>query len=390
MELADLAYIDDTGYHYADYPTFLAYYQSKYRAIYGEDTYLESDSQDGQWVAVEAKAAYDTAVLNAATVNSFSPATGQGLGLSRQVKINGISRRVPSRSTADVVIVGQSGTSIVGGVVIDTLQQKWDVPDTLIPISGMITVTVTAQPDGAISAAANTITGIFTPTRGWQTVTNPDPATEGAPVETDAELRIRQTQSVAIPSLTVLEGTVGAVENLTGVTKARGYENDTGVTDGNGIPAHKISLVVKGGDATEIAEAIALHKTPGTGTYGTTSELVYDTHGMPLLINFYRPTIATISAQITLSVGPDWSADFIPLIQQAVADYINSDKIGAPVLITKLYAPAYLQGSIEGMSYDIVTLLTKKNAGSFDDINIVLTFNEDAECDPADVDVIVT
>jgi uncharacterized phage protein gp47/JayE len=62
-----------------------------------------------------------------------------------------------------------------------------------------VLVTATCANSGAVAALAGTITTINTPTRGWTSVTNPAAATVGAPAETDAELRIRQGQSVALP-----------------------------------------------------------------------------------------------------------------------------------------------------------------------------------------------
>jgi len=388
MLITDLVYIDDTGYHYADYPAFLSWLQGSYRAIYGADVYLEADSQDGQFLAIMAKAFYDTAALGGSVFNSFSPVTAQGVGLSRQVKINGIARQASSKSTADLTVVGQPSTVISGGIAQDVLDQKWDLPDLVIPGGGSIIVTATAQEFGDINAEAATINKIFTPTLGWQTVNNVNPATPGAPVESDAELRVRQAESTAIPSLTVLDGTVGGVSNVPGVQKTKGYENDTNSTDGNGIPAHSICIVVLGGDSVAIAEQIALHKTPGTGTFGDTTELVYDAHGMPLNIKFERPTIVTIGVKITIAVDQFWSNDFIPLIEAAVAAQINSLEIGETVLITKLFAPAYLIGTPEGGTYDIIELEIKKNADPYDVINIPLDFDEYAFCD-ADVDVTV-
>lgn len=392
MQITDLVYIDSTGYHYADYPTFLAYYQEKYRGIYGADVYLEPDSQDGQFLAIQAQDAYDLASLGAAIYNSFSPVTAQGVGLSRVVKINGLNRRIPSNSTADLTIVGQAATVITNGIAIDTLKQKWLLPATVtIPGGGEITVTATAEFPGEVTAEANTIDQIFTPTLGWQTVNNDLAATPGAAVETDAELRARQKVSTANPSLTVLEGTVGGVANLTGVTKVKGYENDTDITDGNGLPPHSFSLVVEGGDAMEIAQEIALHKTPGTRSFGTTSELVYDSHGMPLTISFFRPTVVTISARITITTNEAWSSDYVALIKQAVADTIDAGAIGATVLITKLFAPAYLTGTPASETFDIVTLEIQKNMGGYDTVNIPLDFDEVAECDPStNVTVIIT
>lgn len=390
MQLSDLVNITPAGYFYADYPAFLSWLQDEYRAIYGADVYLEADSQDGQRLAILAKAFYDAAAKGAATYNSFSPVTAQGVGLSRNVKLNGISRRAPTHSTADVAIVGVSGTTITNGVAIDTLNQKWDVPSpTTIPGGGTITVTVTAQEEGALNAQANTINRIFTPTLGWQTVNNAAEATPGVAVETDAALRIRQTQSVADPSLTVLDGTIGGVSNLTGVTKVRGYENDTSSTDGDGLLAHSIALIVLGGDSIEIAQEILLHKTQGCYTNGTTSELVYDAHGMPSTIRFYRPTNVTITATVTISIGVGYSSDFADLIKQAVADYVNSIGIGNDALITKFFVPAYLNGSINGQTYDIVTIEIGKNASPQSDVNIDIEFNELPICDSA-VDVTVT
>jgi uncharacterized phage protein gp47/JayE len=385
MLITDLVYIDDTGYHYEDYPTFLQYEKDVYKEIYGADVYLEADSEDGQLIAARAKANFDLAALGAAIYNSFSPATGQGVGLSRNVKINGLTRRIPTNSTADLLIVGASGTVITNGIAIDTLERKWDLPaSVLIPIGGSITVTATAQELGSIAAESNTINRIFTPTLGWQTVNNVADATLGAPVETDAELRLRQAASTAVPSQTVLDGTVGGVANISGVTKVRGYENDTNSTDGDGLLAHSIALIVAGGDAEEIAQEILLHKTPGTYTNGTTSETVYDSHGMPVVIRFFRPEVLTIKVEITISVNTAWSNDFIPLIQDAVADTINAGRIGDTILITKLFAPAYLIGTAAGESFDIASLEIAIEGDPMGTVNIPLDFDQEALCVGAD------
>jgi len=150
-------------------------------------------------------------------------------------------------------------------------------------------------------------------------------------------------------------------------------------------------LVVAGGDDTEIAEAIEVHKTPGTGTFGDTTELVYDNNGMPINISFQRAVTATIDCRITISTGEGWSSDFEALIQAEVAGVINAGRIGAPVLLTKLYAPAYLSGSVQGQTYDVTKVELKKNAGVFAEANVVLDFDENPVCDPdADVILIIT
>jgi uncharacterized phage protein gp47/JayE len=389
MELADLVYIDDTGYHYADYPSFLAWRQQQYRDIYGADLYLEADSQDGQLVAVQAKSDYDTAAGGAAIYNSFSPATAQGLGLARVVKINGLTKQVPSYSTVTLTIVGTAATVITDGVAQDTLGQKWNLPATVtIPGGGTVDVTGTADTVGAVNASANTVTTIFTPTRGWQTVNNAGAATPGAAVESDAALRVRQAESTANPSLTVFEGTVGAVLNVSGVTKAQGYENDTGSTDSHSIPAHTICVVTVGGAAADIAQAIQVHKTPGTGTYGSTSTTVYDSHGMPLVIKFQAATTATIGVTVNLVAGVGWSTDFITLMEDVIAAAVNALNIGSVVYYTALFGPSYLGGTAAAGTFSVTSITIGKNGGARSAANITLNFDENPVC-TASVDVTV-
>lgn len=388
--IADLYYIDATGFHFSDYPTILAAYQAEYRLIYGADVYLESDSQDGQWLAVVALAQFDVLSLAAATYNSFSPLTALGDALSRNVKINGIRRRVATYSTADLRIVGQVGTEITNGVATDVLGQKWALPPSVvIPIGAEIVVTATAVDIGAVTAAASTINKIDTPTLGWQTVNNALAATIGAPVESDAELRRRQTVSTALPSLSVLDGIKGTVANLAGVTRSRAYENDGNVTDTDGLPAHSISLVVEGGNTQAIGDAIARKKTPGTTTYGTTAASTMDQYGVPNVINFYRPTVVPMKVAVTIKALQGFTAAYTALIQQAVADSINALDIGDDVLLTKLYVPANLAGTPQGQTFNITVLQVGKVSGSLASADVVVAFNEAASCAPSAVTVTI-
>jgi uncharacterized phage protein gp47/JayE len=329
----------------------------------------------------------------AAVYNSFSPITAQADALTRNVKINGIRRLSPSFSSVDLLIVGQAGSVITSGQAEDILGQKWNLPASVtIPIGGAITVSAIAAEFGEITASANTIQKIATPTIGWQTVTNPAAASKGDPVESDAQLRRRQSNSTMIPSQSVMEGIVGAVASVEGVARYRGYENYTATTNGDGIPSHSISVVVEGGNSTTIAETIANKKTVGTGTYGTTSVTVYDRYGVPNAIKFYRPTQATIGVEVSLTARAGYLSTTVPLIQAAIADYLQGLEIGDDIFVTKLYVPANLLNDPALMdTFNITQVRIKKNAGALGTSNIVLAFNEIAVCNPtANVTVIVT
>lgn len=383
MTISDLVYVDQSGFHYPDYPTVLVYLKGEYQTIYGVDTYLEADSQDGQFVAILALAMFETMQVAAEIYNSFSPLTAQSDGLSRNVKINGIRRLSSSFSTADLTIVGQAGATITNGQTKDALDQKWLLPAlVIIPVGGSIVVTATAEKLGAVSASVGTINKIATPTLGWQTVNNTAAATIGAPVESDAALRRRQSQSTMIPSLSVLEGIVGAVSSVAGVVRSRGYENDSDAPDADGIPAHSMAIVAEGGDTQEIANTIAIKKTPGSPTYGTTSVTTFDKYGVINIIRFFRPTVATISVEVTIKALFGYTTGFALLIADAVAKSVNALVIGDDVLMTKLYVPANLPSTAAGATFDITQIRIKKNAGAFGTTNIVLAFDESVACDP--------
>ncbi|HIE3812576.1 TPA: baseplate J/gp47 family protein [Enterobacter asburiae] len=376
-----------------DYQTILDTLTSYFQQIYGSDAYLEPDSKDGQMVALVALAIHDANNMAISVYNCFSPATGYGAALTSNVKINGIARRGATNSTVDLVLTGTAGTSITNGTVKDTNNVIWRLPASVtIGVGGTVTVTATCSNSGAVAALAGTITTINTPTRGWASVTNPAAATVGAPAETDAELRIRQGQSVALPSLTPFEGVDGAIANVAGVTRHKLYENDTGATDSNGLPPHSISAIVDGGDVTEIAQTIRGNKGQGTATYGTTSVTIPDTYGNPHVISFSRSTDVPIFGHITLKAFTGYTSQIGVQIQQAVADYINGLTIGDDVLLSRIYSPANL-GVVSGGNaryYDIQELLIGKSAGSVAAANIIIAYNEFASCKPENIVLTVT
>ena len=384
--------IDASGISAPTFADVLDYLKTKYRAIYGQDTYLEADSKDGQWLAELASCINDSNSTCIAIYNSFSPGTAQNAALSSNVKINGITRHAASYSTVDLTIVGQAGTTITNGIAKDASGNQWALPaSVVIPPSGSIIATATCQIIGAIEAAIGAVNQIGTPTLGWQTVTNATAASAGAPVESDAALRQRQAVSTAIPSLTVMDGTIGAVANISGVTRYAAYENDTSSTDAHGIPSHSISMVVEGGDAMAIAQAIANKKTPGTGTYGMTSEVVTDVYGRPITINFFRPANAPISVAVTIKALAGYTSVNGDAIKQAVSDYINGVAIGGGLSGSVEWGDALTAANSVGggVTYKMaaLSLTGPRGAGSPD---VALLFNEAASCSTSAVTLTVT
>lgn len=384
--------ISATGISAPTYADVLNYLKTTYQSIYGADVYLENDSQDGQFLGVLALAISDANAAAIAAYLSFSPNTAQGAGLSSNVKINGISRAVPTNSEADLTIIGQAGTVITAGIVQDQAGNNWALPASVtIPPAGTITVTAICATPGDIAAGINQINRIVTMTRGWQSATNASSASPGASVETDPELRAKQKTSVALPSRTVLEGTTGAVANVTGVTRYQPYDNDDDVTDANGIPAHKMAMVVEGGDVTEIAMAIASKKGPGGGTYGTTSVTVPDAYGVPIKINFFRPTPQIITGTVAIKALAGYVAATGTALVQAVSDYVNQVAIGGGPSGTVEWADALtVANSVPGSTTFKLTALTLSGPGGAGTPDVPLAFNQAASCTPASIVLTVT
>ena len=380
------ATIDAFGITAPDFNTVLVGLTAQYRGIYGQDAYLEPDSQDGALLAILALALHDTNSLAIAVYQAFSPGTAQGEGLSSIVKINGITRHVQAYSTCDILIVGQVGTVIADGIVTDPAGGRWIMYGIIvIPESGQVTATATFEAAGAVAAPPNSLIVIGSPTRGWQTATNPASAALGDPVESDATLRLRQRDSTALPSRSVLSGIQGGVLSLVGVVRSNAYENDTDITDARGIPSHSIAMVVDGGDAQSVANIIGARKGPGVGTYGTTSQTVTDVYAIPRPIKFFRPTIVPIEVAVTIQALPGYVTPTGLAISAAVAAYINSLAIAAPVRLTRLYVP------IDAVSatFNVTALTIRRSGGTFAAVDLVLLFNEAASCVPASVTLTV-
>ncbi|ESL56751.1 MULTISPECIES: baseplate J/gp47 family protein [Klebsiella] len=376
-----------------DYQTVLDTITGYFQQIYGNDAYLEPDSKDGQMVALVALAIHDANNTAISVYRSFSPATALGDALTSNVKINGITRRAATNSTVDLLLTGTVGTTITNGSVRDTNSVIWNLPATVvIGTDGTVVATATCASSGAVAAVAGSVNGINTPTRGWASVTNPLAATVGIAAETDAELRVRQSQSVALASLTPFDAVDGAIANVEGVTRHKLFENDTDTTDANGLPAHSISAIVEGGDATEIANTIRSTKGQGVSTYGTTAVIVTDKYGNPYTIRFSRPVDVPIYVSITIQALTGYSSEVGDEMKAAVAAYINSLAIGDSVLLSRVYSPANL-GVVSGGNaryYDIMELLIGRTAEGVAAANVVLAYDESASCSVDNIALVVT
>jgi len=386
------ASITAEGISAPDFQTVLSTITGYFQQIYGLDAYLEPDSKDGQMVALVALAIHDANNTAIAVYRSFSPATALSDALTSNVKINGIARRSETNSIVDLLLLGTAGTTITNGSVRDINSVIWNLPLTVvIGTDGSVVATATCANSGPVAALAGSVTSINTPTRGWSSVSNPQSATVGVAAETDAELRVRQTKSVALSSLTPFDAVDGAIANISGVTRHKLYENDTSSTDANGLPRHSISAIVEGGDAETIAETLRRVKGQGVSTYGTTAVVVADKYGNPHTMRFSRPVDVPVFVSITIKVFTGYTSEIARQMQAEIVTYINSLAIGENVLLSRVYSPANL-GVMSGGNaryYDINELLIGRSAESAGVGNLILTYDESASCIAENIEITV-
>ncbi|MCC8384979.1 hypothetical protein GPY51_21500 [Photorhabdus laumondii subsp. laumondii] len=382
------ATVTASGISAPDYQTILNKITEFARQIYGADAYLEPDSKDGQMLAIYALAIHDANNAVIAAYNSFSPASATGAALSNNVRINGITRHKSTYSTVDVKLIGAVGTVVKDGIVRDINGYSWSLPGTVsIGIHGFVIATATCQTKGNVTALVGDLSIIGTPTQGWQSVTNPSAATPGQPIESDTALRERQRKSVALPSRTVLDGIQGAISLIPGVVRRRGFENDTNVTDNNGIPPHSIAMIVDGGDAKLIAQAIETKKGPGAGTFGDTEIKVADSYGILHPIHFSRPKDVPVFVEITLTAFEGYTTLVGDRIRTAIASYIDAQLIGDNVYLSRLFSPANLRDE-EGLTYDIFEMQIGRSEDDVSPSNLIVTFDEAVTCKPEHIKLI--
>lgn len=352
-------YVDSTGLHLPTFQEILDDLVAQAKTIFGQNIYLGNDSADYQLLAIIARKMYDDMQTAQLIYNSRSPITAIGTGLDTVVKLNGLTRKVSSYSTASVLITGTAGTVINHGVCADVSGYLWDLPDSVtIGGDGTVSSTVTCETIGAITASAADINIINTPTLGWTSVTNVYAATPGEEVEQDSELRARQAASVELPSQTMLGGTMAALASLSGADRYSILENPTGSPDtdpnGLGLPGHSITCIVDGGSDAEVAQAIYNNRGIGCYTNGDVEVTIYDDVEMGVLIRFFRPTY--VAPYVTVDVHPigNYTADLLTDIEDSIIAYLNSLQIGEDISVSGVMGAAL--SVMENLSYPTFTI----------------------------------
>lgn len=322
-----MAGLGSNGFEIKRQPEIVADIEADQKTVFGADLILDPSSPDAQFNGLMSNQLATLWQLGLDVYSGLDPRTANGLMLDRISAINGISRQQPTPSVAVIDLFGTNGSVIPQG----TIFSSPDIPNIKFTLDAEVTISgtgsisgeVTADTLGATLIAPDTITKIDTPVSGLTSVTNPSAGQTGIDQETDEELRKRRALSISLGSVSMIESIFSAVANITGVEKTKMYENITNGVDTNGLPAHSIEVLVKGGAESDISKAIADNRSVGCDLFGTTTSPYVDRNNFTHDIKFSRPVEVPIFVQITASKLPNWDINTNTDIQSAIVGYGN-------------------------------------------------------------------
>jgi uncharacterized phage protein gp47/JayE len=334
--------IDDTGFHEVGLNGYIADWESTFRSIYGNAIDLSPGSPDSQIVGVLAQRDVDFEQAAKQIYLGRSPSGAVGTQLSRLMQLNGISRQGAQFSTVPILLTGTPSTI----VPIDSLFADPDDPSlpsfkTVAPYTigggGTVTGQGICTEAGPVPLAAKTL-AIQTVTGGWTAVESTDIATLGRLVEPDPQARARRALSVATPSQSMLDGLYAALANLPGVSDVVVYENTTGVTNAKGEPPHSIHVIIDGGIAADIADAIWTKASMGCTKFGSVRFVVTDSQGNPQEMGWDISN--DLDVYITVQLNRTPNAFETASIQNALVAFgQETSRIGRDVPWADLFTP---------------------------------------------------
>lgn len=242
---------------------------------------------------------------------------------------------------------------------------------------------IVANEAGPIKQVVNSIDTITTPILGWDSVINPLEASTGTNRETDEEYRVRFRDSKFDRATNTLEAIYSGLLKLSTVEEVIIYENDTNVTDGNGVPAKSFLPIVIGGISADIAKSIWENKPIGISSVGNTTVSILDIQGFSHDISFQRPTPVPVYISVNLTINSSYPVDGDAKVKEALVSYFGNLKVGEDIIYSRLYTPI---NTVPG--HQIESLFIGTSPAPVGTANIVIPFSSVATI--SDSNIIIT
>lgn len=285
--------IDLYGIQTKTLPDIIASLTTAFQTIYGADVNLASNSPDGQLLNQIALMCLDHANLVTQDYSSKDPDQAVGVALDGVSQLCGLTRRGGTYTVVNVVVTVDRAVNLTGigstspFTISDATGNLFQLISNASLTTGANTLAFQAVNIGDVQISLNTLITITTPILGVLSVNNPAaPTTQGVDQETDAAFRLRRQAAVALPAGSALDGLIGGLQTVTGLTQAVVRENTGASTDGDGIPGHGIWVITDGGATLDIANMIYKYRPLGVPMAGAVTQAITQADGTTITMSF--------------------------------------------------------------------------------------------------------
>ena len=313
----------------------------------------DSQSVNGRIISIEAELVDNQNGQIGAMLDAYSPFTARGNLQSRLAPLMGKRRRDAVRSSVTLTVTaGVAGATIPAGSIVAQASGPAKFATTVAVVvapSGSASVPATATEDGAIVAAADTLTKIDTPVSGWVSVTNVEAASIGRSRESDGRLRARMLATSSAPVGTP-EGIFTALSEVEGSIYQALLENRKSVVSPLGEPPHSVFPIVDGGADLELGNALLRTVAAGidftddtdipTGPNWVSVDVTNPANGQIVTVWFARPSPVSAAVVVEIETQSTFPADGVARIKSEIVEFANQWPNGKTLFSSRLYSPA--------------------------------------------------
>lgn len=350
-------------------------FQSIFTSAMGSDLTLDDSTPQGVLIDGLTIAKQQANSSDLLLFNQMNPSTAEGVWQNAIASLFGLERKPATYSVVSCVCIGRAGT-VLNGIDSENPAMAQSTSGDIfrclgggtIPASGSITLQFIAEKSGKIPVGANSITKIYQPIAGWDTINNPNDGVVGEDVESREDFENRRKESLALNATGSLSSVYSKVYNVNGVTDLFVWENDlnTSVTyRGITLGPHSIYVCqnganpVSGGTGSgSLAEAIYNSKSAGCDTNNDSNNPLTCTYtdsltGVDYTYKYYVPTNLNLYIQVNLAAGI--SDELKQKVKEAFASEFNGSSIVGNSKITigtTIYASRF---------YEVVKAVDEKN-----------------------------
>ena len=387
----------DRGFQKKSRAEIVSDMKSKARNLFGSDINLAINSPLGiliqlfswpmslLWFALEK-------VYNAAYIN-----TSTGQDLDNLAKNIGITRIMAAKASGEIEFVGDDGTIIPGGFLVETDSNppiQFKTTEEVIIDNGSATVEIVAVEAGSSgNVSGDTITEIVNPISGLDEANNPNPTAGGRNKESDTEFRERYKDSLDRPGGSTANSIRANVLEETEATACVVLENTSMEESEEGLAPKSFETIVLGGEDEEIATAIFDKKPAGMEAYGEESFAITDDAGLEKIVAYSLAAQKDIYVEAEIKVDENYPADGEEQIKDAVVEYIGGVttegdsmrglSIYNDVIRARLISQMY---TVDGV-IDVIKMELGVDGEVYAPENIEIEFREVARTEPAFINV---